>query len=692
MFHFLIRKLKGIKVMILSSNLSDKELKKSLSPYFFSRLLERNSLSKKCQFFVRFKKQKELLFGIKTTFQNSIETVIKVADNYCDHRFAFLGSEPFEFGEEIDWHLDFKSGHRWNSKFPSFFLRYDEYEKKYDVKVPWELSRFQHLPTLGKAYWYTGNEKYAEEYVRQISSWIMKNPVGKGVNWICTMDVAIRAINWIWGYFFFEDYPNLSVEFKKNFLKSILVHGRHIFHNLEVSYPRSNHYLSDLVGLIFIGITFPEFRESQKWVNFATSEFEKEIKKQVYMDGADFEASISYHRLILEISIAILLLCKINGVLLSQDTVDRIEKMLEFTMHYTKPSGCSPQIGDNDSGRLYILSEETRVNINDHRYLLAIGGVLYKRADFVRASGKFWEEAYWHLGLEGIKAYQNLEKESQSQPNLISTAFRDTGIYIMRDKDFYFVIDAGGNGQDGNGGHAHNDIFSFELEAYGNEFLIDRGTYLYTGNYKMRNEFRSTRSHNTVEIDGEEINPFEEKSLFKMKDIAKPKVLEWYVLPDRDIFIGEHHGYTRLRDPVVHRRMVYFNKTIPFWLVQDQIFCKENHVISVRFYTPLFYENFFTENNLYKLILGSKGFLLIYPLNSTQCSAIIQPITFSPSYGVLKNGFLCCYTYYIRGDTELQFLLLPSLTKEKILKILQHLLPQFKGIFEFGDLKKTCVV
>jgi len=105
-----------------------------------------------------------------------------------EHRFDLLGSGPTELGAEIDWSRDFKSGRRWPLR-QSSLLRV-AYEDGSDVKVPWELSRFQHLPLLASA-------GQVNEVGAQLESWIAANPVELGVNWTTTMDVAIRAANWV---------------------------------------------------------------------------------------------------------------------------------------------------------------------------------------------------------------------------------------------------------------------------------------------------------------------------------------------------------------------------------------------------------------------------------------------------------------------------------------------------------------
>jgi hypothetical protein len=339
------------------------------------------------------------------------EEGVKDADEICAHNFDLLGSGKTKLGEEIDWHLDFKNGERWN---PRVFYTDTVIVKGNgsDIKVPWELSRFQHLPTLGKAYWFTGDEKHAREFVDEIKDWMERNPPQYGVNWTNTMEVAIRAVNWIWGYYFFKDSQEVTDEFLLKSFKSLFIHGKHIMENLERSWRgiNANHYLSDIVGLVYLGVMFPEFKEARKWREFGIKELVNGMKKQVYHDGVDFEGSISYHRLVAELFLSTTLLCLKNGITFPEWYMNRLERMVEFVMYYTKPDGTAPQIGDNDDGRLHILSNYGNWSRLDHRYLLSIGAVLFKRGDFKAAAGEFHEEAFWLVGAEGLNIYKAIPK------------------------------------------------------------------------------------------------------------------------------------------------------------------------------------------------------------------------------------------------------------------------------------------
>lgn len=340
----------------------------------------------------------------------ALDLIVAEADRVCDHVFDLLGSGPTPLGEKIDWHVDFKTGRRWDPRTYYKRIHPASYPGGYDIKVPWELSRCQHFAWLGQAHWFTGDEKYAQEFVAQVLDWIEQNPPQFGVNWACTMDVAIRAVNWLWGYYFFKDSTSLTDEFRLVFFKNLLAHGRHIINNLEWSETlTSNHYLSNIVGLVYLGILLPEFKEAERWREFGLQELEKEMFKQVYPDGVDFEASVSYHRLVAELLISAVLLARHNGHTFSRPFMERLEKMLEFTMYVTKPDGTVPLIGDNDNGRLHRLKVwgEPEREWVDHRYLLAIGAVLFERDEFAQAAGDQWEEAMWVFDSNVISQWIN---------------------------------------------------------------------------------------------------------------------------------------------------------------------------------------------------------------------------------------------------------------------------------------------
>src|SRR6267378_549061 len=51
--------------------------------------------------------------------------------------------------------------------------------------------------------------------------------------------------------------------------------------------------------------------------------------------------------------------------------------------------------------------------------------------------------------------------------------------------------------------HPHADALAIEYAVEGKAWLIDPGTFTYTGDADLRDQFRSTKAHNTVTVDGQ---------------------------------------------------------------------------------------------------------------------------------------------------------------------------------------------
>ncbi|HPG56768.1 MAG TPA: heparinase II/III family protein [Candidatus Wallbacteria bacterium] len=545
----------------------------------------------------------------------------------------------------IDWQKDSKSGYRWSAK---------KYYKEQrigccpgaDIKMPWELSRLQHLPQLALfAIRLSGRAGYKEkliiEFMNQVADFAAANPPRMGANWTCTMDVGIRAANLLIAYDLFrgiDDKKIIDEDFKRFFSGFIYEHGLHIVNNLEYSeFLTSNHYLSDIAGLLFIASYLETTAETSAWLAFAIQEFVSEMKKQFNEDGSNFEASTSYHRLSGEIAVYCAALItglkerhiealktyqcglwkfkpklrpladqeyKIKGgsVELPRWLIERLYRAGLFTLDISKPSGEIPQIGDNDSGRFFRLSPAGRFmttgtaaakyknlkncivagcseeeywdeNILDHATFISAVAGLFDDEKFSPAAerypleksivgmlaggrklpavqrnvtgqlngGKEFYGSYPDAGkifygrdeLKYIKTtvvYKDLANRSSSLTNnLKNIIYKNFGIYLFKSDRLYLAVFAGPNGQNGNGGHGHNDKLSFELSIDGKDLIVDAGTYFYTPLPERRNQFRSVRAHSVPIHCGREQNEWlpGTDGLFSMTDSTKCELLHF---------------------------------------------------------------------------------------------------------------------------------------------------------------------
>ena len=482
------------------------------------------------------------------------EKVIKQADKIINHEFDILGSQIQYFKDEIKWSEDFKSGFNWSNEFYRD-IQIIDLKNNADVKVPWELSRFQHLFMIGKAYWLTNDLKYFNEFKFEIMDWIEKNPFGKSVNWTNAMEVGIRSINWIFSYFLFEDKLKKDKEFMEIFNESLFLHGKFIRDNLEnYSKLRNNHYLSNLVALIYLGLYFKKLKNrtkyiEKKWLVFSIRELERELSIQINDDGTTYETSTGYHRLVSELSLFTALIYEKNDLHVSNEFKIKLEKMHTFLADITKKNNLTPLIGDYDNGRLIILSDYFSWNKRQLNNTLGIAGIFLDNNYLKKYGQQFSEESLWING--EIVTTKNNEKRIKKLK-----AYPDGGIYVLENESIYCMIRCGELSLKGQGGHSHNDQLSIELSILGKDFIVDPGSYVYTASVKERNYNRSTYNHNTLWIRGLEQNKFD-NDIFTMKEETFSRVINF----NNFKFEGEHFGYIN-KISGIHNRKIEIDKNL----------------------------------------------------------------------------------------------------------------------------------
>ena len=495
----------------------------------------------------------------------------------AEHCWPLLGFGEKCFGrEEIRWNRDPLSTFDWPLDYhPDVNLMRNDGS---DARVVWELNRLSHLIILGRAYAITKDEKLSGQFWQQIASWRAQNPVARGVNWNCAMEVALRAMNLLAAFTLFLRSPQMNEVALKDLLKLFDQHGAHIQRNLEFSHiATSNHYLADVAGLLWIGLMLPELAAAEGWREFGLRELLQEMDKQVLADGADYEASTGYHRLKLELFLYSLVLCHINGIDIAEKYWTKLRVMVEYVRAYLRPDGRAPLIGDSDSGQVLPI---VRRRADDHAYVLALGAAVFQEPGFkVRDSGAP-EELLWILGTQGVRDYETLP--AGGIPS--SQAFSKVGTYILGKDDLYLLLNASDSGVSGRGSHGHNDALSVEVSACGTAFIVDPGSFVYTADLSERHLFRSTAYHSTVQVDGAEQNSIEEAAPFVIGNEARPRVISWKPGAAADLVVAEHYGYQRLSQLVTHRRTVRFNKADRFWLIEDELTGEGTHECAFRFH------------------------------------------------------------------------------------------------------------
>ena len=597
-----------------------------------------------------------------------LEKATRIRDEHC---WPILGYGEKCFGDEINWLRDPLSGIVWPLDYHAdiTLARNDGS----DARVLWEVNRLAHLLTLARAFAITGDETFARSSFDQLASWREQNPLGRGPNWACAMEVALRAINLLAAFELLRRSAHLTEKTLSQFLQTLDQHGAHIRRNLEFSYiTTSNHYLSDVVGLLWLGVMLPELEEARAWREFGLRETLREMDKQVLGDGADAEASTGYHRLVLELFLYSFILCRANQIELDEKYWNKLHAMLDYMSAYLRPDGRAPLVGDTDSGQILPFVKRAA---DDHAYVLALGAALFGEPRFKQPVKEMPEELLWVMGEEGVRAFENLPAAAATAREK-SRAFQDAGTCILRENDLYLLFNASASGLAGRGSHGHNDALSLEVSACGTSFITDPGTYVYTADLRARHLFRSTAYHSTIEVDNEEQNSTDPLMPFVIGDEARPRVLRFETTPERDIVIAEHDGYRRLAQAVTHRRAVVFDKGERWWVIEDTVDGEGEHALHLRFQFNLGLEVIKRAPGIVSAcdkITGAQLFLIALDLNA---APELEPRFASRDYGSKNATVSACWTVRAKLPRVFHWALVPvcaSDEREERLSLIERL-------------------
>lgn len=468
--------------------------------------------------------------------------VTDLADEVLAHRFRLLGLDV-NLGSHIEWRAD--TVHKKATGLAYFrLIPYLDFQRVGDHKIIWELNRHQHLVILAQAFLLTGREEYLREVERQLTGWWRQNPFSQGINWSSALEVAFRALSWMW----LDHFAGQQLRVREQLLGSLHQHGCYLETNLSIYFSPNTHLLGEALALEVLGTAYPWLPRAQRWKQTGAKIMNGELKRQVRADGSHFEQSSYYHVYALDF----FLLHKMLGEL-DPEQNEILRRMAEYLESLMGPGRRLPLLGDDDGGRLFGLPFRFRETGRASQATAAVllgGDLPFKTEDLE-------EQAAWWLGAEILDRGTIESKDRRSR------IYSDAGVGAMEAHEVHILIDGGPFGV-GTGGHSHSDTLSLIVRDGDEDILIDPGTYTYVSNPEWRDRFRGSAAHNTMRIDSrDQAIPV---SAFRWANPPQVELLAWESAADRDYFDGvcRYGGFQ-------HRRRVVFLKQMLLLLVLDEI-------------------------------------------------------------------------------------------------------------------------
>jgi len=503
-------------------------------------------------FFVPHAQIGAIVQAIQSHLPQQATSLVSRAEKICSHKFDLLGYRDLDFGDPIDWSLDPVSGRR-ASNAPWRRVPYLDYDKVGDHKVPWELSRHQHLTVLVRAWRLSGRDEFLFEAIDQFRDWRRQNPYPRGIHWTSALEVGFRTLSWLWLYQLVDGGDSRQKDFREELEAAIGHSAAYLERFLSTYFSPNTHLLGEALALYAAGSVCRSFEASARWRELGRSILIAEAKKQVLPEGAYFEQSTYYHVYALDMYLHFLALAEANRDSLPQDLRPLVERMAEWLWRLSA-GGLPPRFGDDDGGRLFDGARNQPADLLDP---LSTAAVLFRRPEFKGACGALREETLWLLGPDAAKRFDSLPA-SDATPS--SKRQDDSGFHLLTaagQPASAVTVDAGPLGAL-SGGHGHADALSLQWVRGGRYVLLDPGTGRYPHQTRERNQLRGAAAHSTVCLD--ELSQAEPSGSFGWEALPQSTTERFAAGRVLDLVVASHAGYERFSPPATHRRWVIFWK------------------------------------------------------------------------------------------------------------------------------------
>lgn len=487
-------------------------------------------------------------------------TPCHLAEEVAQGRIRYFERTTAEAGFPPDWHKNPFTGQKIDSDL--HWSRIGDFDAG-DIKIIWEPSRFGFAFAFVRAYWRTGDHRYADLFWQLVEDWRAHNPPQQGPNWKCGQETSFRVMAWCFGLYGFLDSEATSATRVAALAQMIAVSAERIEANLEHALSqRNNHGISEGVGLWTVGVLFPEMSAARRWKETGRRVLEEQGRDLIYDDGAFSQHSVNYHRLMLDDYLWALRLGEISKQAFSPGLKERVSKAGDFLYQIQDDeSGRVPYYGQNDGALVLPLTncdyQDFRPVIQATRYLAA-GTRGYSR-------GAWDEELLWLYGERALSAPLAVEERVDFKADA-------GGYYTLRAASgFVFTRAASFRHRP-----AQADMLHADLWWRGQNIALDAGTFSYNAPAPWDDPLAHTAYHNTVTVDGRDQMQRTGKFMWLPWLHSRARYCKRSLRGHIAYWEGEHDGYERLDSPVSYRRGI-LRLGDEHWLIIDTLNSTDEH-------------------------------------------------------------------------------------------------------------------
>lgn len=481
--------------------------------------------------------------------------ILQKAEEIYKGNFTFYHHHHFRITPIPDWSYD---------PFSKKTLHLDSQKKHWteinefdlntgDIKNLWELSRFDWLTDLGRAYALTGDEKYRQRINELLSSWSIHNPVNTGVQWRCGQETSIRVMKlfqvaMICGTT--EKITGLLFDFS-------LQHLKRIRKNINYAIAQDNNHGTTESAVLYIGATWLLNQDSlrtsentkllRRYQKKGRNLLEKRLLKLIGQEGTFSQKSVNYHRMVVDtLSFVMYGMKRFQEPPFNKNITARIDHLGRWLWGMVANDGGEvPVLGANDGALLETLHD---LDYRDYRPSVQLFYALLK-GEKIWEDPKVNEVLNWRsidpAKLKPISRF--LHENHICDQEFIRMAAGEVKIWLHATQDNF---------------RPGNDVLHLDIWYRGENVFGDSGSYSY--NAPESSYFNSVSAHNTLQFGEEEPMPRLSRFLNGewVRVAGEPEITE------TEDFFSWKGSYVDYRGNM-HRREVFLFRANPKIVIED---------------------------------------------------------------------------------------------------------------------------